>query len=123
MKRFKGTATAAQATTKLVPGATQAPLPEATPQIRQSMGAGITPTAPLPTSANANPRGSVPSQTPTSMSSGSGTSLASGMTPLNQPGSTRNADTKKSEKVKDFYSSLLNKKKDKNRASTTTVGN
>jgi hypothetical protein len=45
----------------------------------------------------------------------------------NQPASTRNADTKKSEKVKDFYSSLLNKKKDKNRASVsgtlaTTMG-
>ena len=39
-----------------------------------------------------------------------------------QPGSTRNADTKKSEKVKDFYSSLLNKKKDKNRASATAAG-
>lgn len=47
--------------------------------------------------------------------------MAAGM-PQNQPGSTRNADTKKSEKVKDFYSSLLNKKKDKNRASATAVG-
>ena len=86
------------------------------------MGAG-TPTNPPLSTTNANTRGSVPAQTPNSQTtSGSfSTTLAAGM-PQNQPGSTRNADTKKSEKVKDFYSSLLNKKKDKNRASATIGG-
>mgnify|MGYP006893428482 CR=1 FL=1 len=79
MKRFKGTANAAQATTKLVPGATQ-PVAEAAPQIRQSMGPGITPTPPLSTT-NANPRASVPSSTPQSMTSAAagGTTLSAGM--------------------------------------------
>jgi hypothetical protein len=37
--------------------------------------------------------------------------------PSAQPTSTKNTDTKKSEKVKNFYSSLLKKKDNKNRQS------
>jgi hypothetical protein len=61
------------------------------------------------------PRPSVPLQNPTTDLQGAQPSTAPAGAPATLPGSTRNADTKKSEKVKDFYSSLLNKKKDKNR--------
>ena len=57
----------------------------------------------------------MPAQSPMAPTQGAETTLSSGM--AKQPGSTRNTDSKKSEKVKDFYSNLLNKKKDKNRAS------
>ena len=62
MGRFKAGGNAAATATKLAPGAAQPGALTDAPQIRQSLG-GATPNPPLSTT-NANPRASMPAQTP-----------------------------------------------------------